>query len=98
MAKKRERLEVIYDILKAVSEARNSIKPTRLLYSSNLSPQMFRDYVAELEKKEFLRVSEDRDAKKFYSLTDKGFKFLEKYKIITEFIETFGLNSDEVSE
>ena len=36
MAKKRERLDVIRDILKAIRENRN-IKPTRLLYASNLS-------------------------------------------------------------
>ncbi|KKR77928.1 MAG: FAD synthase [Candidatus Curtissbacteria bacterium GW2011_GWA1_40_9] len=37
-----ERLEVIRDILKSIQRTR-SIKPTRLLYSSNLSPQMFKE-------------------------------------------------------
>ena len=91
MAKKRERLEVIYDILKAVQDANNQIKPTRLLYASNLSPQMFKDYIEELTEKGFISPDEDDKGRKTFSLKDKGFKFLEKYKIIMEFVEGFGL-------
>jgi predicted transcriptional regulator len=91
MAKKRERLEVIHDILKAIQDNRNSIKPTRLLYASNLSPQMFKDYIEELIEKEFIREQEDKKGKKMFSLRDKGFEFLEKYKIIVQFIDNFGL-------
>jgi predicted transcriptional regulator len=54
MAKKRERLEVIWDILKVIQDSNNSIKPTRLLYASNLSPQMFKEYVEELKTKDFV--------------------------------------------
>ena len=90
MAKKRERLEVIFDILNAIRESNNNIKPTRLLYSSNLSPQMFRDYINELVNKGFIAETENK-GRKIYSLTDKGFKFLEKYIIMIEFIENFGL-------
>jgi predicted transcriptional regulator len=91
MAKKRERLEVIYDILKSVQDERNNIKPTRLLYSSNLSPQMFREYIEELTRKGFIRESIDKDERKYFSLTDKGFEFLAQYKTILQFIESFGL-------
>jgi len=90
MAKKRERLEVIYDILKAVQNSNNQIKPTRLLYASNLSPQMFKDYIAELKEKDFLEEIETK-GKKTYSLNQKGFDFLQKYKVIIEFVEGFGL-------
>ena len=58
--KKRERLQVIRDILKVVRDHRK-IKPTRLLYSSNLSPQMFKDYVDELLSKEFIKTEEDKE-------------------------------------
>ena len=60
MAKKRERLEVIHDILKAVMDAGNSLGPTRLLYASNLSPKMFRDYIAEMIAKGFLKEEAER--------------------------------------
>lgn len=90
MVKKRERLEVIKDILESIREDRN-IKPTRLLYASNLSPQMFKDYINELIGKGFIRLNIDESEKKTISLTKKGNEFLEQYKIIREFIENFGL-------
>ncbi|MBI3623461.1 hypothetical protein HY212_05285 [Candidatus Pacearchaeota archaeon] len=90
MAKKRERLEVIRDILKSIRENRN-IKPTRLLYSSNLSPQMFKEYVDELLGKKFIKLGVTDDDKKFFTLNDKGNEFLEQYKSIENFIENFGL-------
>ncbi len=90
MVKKRERLEVINDILKVIQDSDNCMKPTRLLYASNLSPQMFKEYVEELCDKNFIEQKEEK-GKKTFSLTNKGFEFLEKYKGIVAFIEDFGL-------
>ena len=90
MAKKRERLEVIKDILRVVRESRK-IKPTRLLYSSNLSPQMFKDYVNELLKKGFIQMNDEGEGKKTFSITSRGNDFLQEYKLIENFIENFGL-------
>jgi predicted transcriptional regulator len=90
MGKKRERLDVIKDILKSVREHRN-IKPTRLLYSSNLSPQMFKEYIDELLAKKFIDLNLLEDNKKTFSLTKKGHDFLEQYKVIENFVENFGL-------
>lgn len=89
MAKKRERLEIIRDILKVVGEKRE-IKPTRLLYSSNLSPQMFKDYVNELLDKNFIVEIEEKK-KKFFVLTDKGRDFLKEYMVLESVIKNFGL-------
>jgi predicted transcriptional regulator len=91
MTKKRDRLEVIYDILKIIKEKDNSIKPTPLLRYSNLSSQSFSDYFIELKSKELIREVCDKKGKKFITLTDKGFRFLEKYKLILGFIEEFEL-------
>jgi len=90
MARKRERLNVIRDILKAIQKNRQ-IKPTRLLYASNLSPQMFKEYINELIAKKFIKLDIDKKDKKTFSLTKKGFDFLQEYKIIENFIENFGL-------
>ena len=90
MAKKRERLQVIRDILVAIRENR-SIKPTRLLYASNLSPQMFKEYINELISKKFIKLDIDKKEKKTFSITTKGNEFLEQYKSIENFIENFGL-------
>ena len=89
MAKKRERLQVIRDILK-VTQNNRKIKPTRLLYSSNLSPQMFKDYVDELLEKGFIRPTEEK-GKKYFIITEKGNNFLEEYRVIEKFVENFGL-------
>ena len=90
MAKKRERLEVIRDILNSVREKRK-IKPTRLLYSSNLSPQMFKTYVDELIKKDFIKIEIDKKDKKYFILSKKGNEFLQEYVVIQNFVENFGL-------
>ena len=37
MNKKRDRLQVIFDILKTISEKSGRIKPTHILYKSNMS-------------------------------------------------------------
>ena len=89
MGKKRERLDIIRDILLATRDNRK-IKPTRLLYASNLSPQMFKDYINELLEKKFIMFEEEK-GKKTISLTDKGRNFLNEYRVIENFIENFGL-------
>ena len=89
-AKKRERLDVIKDILQTIRQNRE-IKPTRLLYASNLSPQMFKEYINELISKNFIKLDIDANDKKTFSLTKKGQDFLQEYKMIENFIENFGL-------
>jgi len=88
--KKRERLDVIRDILQTIRQNRE-IKPTRLLYASNLSPQMFKEYINELISKKFIKFDIDEKEKKTFSLTKKGQDFLQEYKVIENFIENFGL-------
>ena len=89
--RKRERLEVIYDILKIISDHNNSIKPTPLLRYSNLSSSSFSEYYNELISKKLLKEITDRKEKKYITLTDKGFNYLEKYRIILGFIDEFEL-------
>jgi predicted transcriptional regulator len=91
MVRKRERLELISDILKSIRDRDNKIRPTKLLSASNLSPQMFKEYSLELQRKEFIEIITDKKNKKLYTLTNKGYKFLEKYSIVLNFIDDFGL-------
>lgn len=88
--KKRERLDVIKDIIQTIRDNRQ-IKPTRLLYASNLSPQMFKEYINELISKKFIKLDVDEKDKKTFSLTKKGQDFLQEYRVIESFIENFGL-------
>ena len=91
-AQKRERLEVIYDILKVIKDNNNSIKPTPLLRFSNLSFNSYKEYYSELLAKKFIKEMEDKKGKKFITLTDKGFDYLSEYNVIKNFIRDFDLD------
>ena len=91
MSRKRDRLEIIYTILKIIQDHRNSIRPTPLLRYANVSSKSFNEYFNELLKKGFVRENMDNKDRKFISLTDKGFKYTEKYKVILGFIDEFEL-------
>lgn len=90
MNKKRSRLEVIHDILIVIQERDGRIKPTHILYKSNLSHQMLSEYISELKEKEMI-IEISKGTSKTYSLTQKGYDYLNKYKMIREFISSFGL-------
>jgi predicted transcriptional regulator len=87
---KRGKLEIIKDILKIIKDNKNSIKPTPLLRKSGLSSTRFKEYYTDLTEKELIKEVMDKEDK-YVSLTDKGFKLLEKYKAIVDFIEEFEL-------
>jgi len=87
---KREKLEVVKDILKIIQDNHNSIKPTPLLRKSNLSTKRFSIYMKELLEKEFVKEMKGIDGKHF-SLTIKGHRYLEKYQSIVNFIDEFEL-------
>lgn len=90
-SKKRDRLEVIRDFLEIIKNNGNSIKPTPLLRKSNLSSQRFIEYFEEMISKGFVKEEKDKKNRKFITLTDKGFMYLEKYSMITGFISEFEL-------
>jgi predicted transcriptional regulator len=91
MNRKRDRLGVIYDILRVIHDHKNSVRPTPLLRRSNLSSRSFADYHDELIGKGFIKEVTDENGRAYLTLTDKGFLFLEKYKTIKGFIEEFEL-------
>ena len=88
---KRGKLEIIKDILEIIQDNHNFIKTTPLLRKSNLSSQRFAEYLSELKEKEFILEKIDKKGKKSISLTEKGQRYLEKYKNIIGFIEEFEL-------
>ena len=90
MSKKRTRMEVMHDILGVVKNKNGKIKPTHILYKSNLSHQMMDQYIRELTEKYFL-IEQKLKRGRTYWITPKGSQFLEKYEIIDEFTSSFGL-------
>ena len=92
MNKKRTRLEIFHDILEVIKQRNGKIKPTHILYKSNLSYHMLEEYLGELIAKEF--VSEIKlKTGRTYAVTKKGMQFLEKYSLIKDFTSSFGLDS-----
>ena len=91
ITRKRDRLEVIHDFLKIINDNHNSIKPTPLLRKTNLSSQSFNEYYGELLTKGFIKEIKDKKERKYITLTDKGFKYLTKYRYILGFIGEFEL-------
>ena len=90
MKKKRDRLQVIHDILKPIKEKNGKIKPTHILYKSNLSHQMMEEYLSWLIEENF--IIENKTSKgKTYSITERGRNYLQEYKLIINFTESFGL-------
>ncbi|HLC78670.1 MAG TPA: winged helix-turn-helix domain-containing protein [Candidatus Nanoarchaeia archaeon] len=87
---KRNKLEIIRDVLKTIQENRNAIKVTPLIRKSNLSSLRFAEYFNELSSKGFV-VDRIVKSGKVISLTEKGYKYLEKYLNIVGFIEEFDL-------
>jgi len=87
---KRDRLEIIRDILLILQNNR-PIKRTPLLRKSNLSSQRFLEYFKELLEKELIIETTDSKGKKKISLTEKGSRYLEKYRTIVSFIDEFEL-------
>ena len=69
MQKKRDRLEIIFNILKIIQDHKNSIKPTPLLRYANVSSQSFTEYYNELMSKGFIREDLDKKGKKFTGIT-----------------------------
>lgn len=90
MGKKRNRLEVIRDILKVIRERNGKIKPTHILYKSNLSYVMMEEYLSELIEKEFIKQTTSKTGKS-YIITEKGLNYLDKYDLVEQFTSSFGL-------
>lgn len=91
MTKKRNRLEIIKDILEVIRNKNGKIKPTHILYKSNLSYLMMEEYLQELIEKGFI-IEEKTKESKTYRITEKGISYLEKYNLIADFTNSFGLD------
>jgi predicted transcriptional regulator len=91
MNKKRTRLEIIKDILEVIKQKSGRIKPTHILYKSNLSHGMMETYLKELQEKEFITEQKTKTGRT-YLITQKGQEYLSQYQTIAQFTSSFGLN------
>ena len=90
IVKRRGKLEIIADILSSIQDKEGKIKPTHLLYKSNLSHAKLKEYLDILLKKGMI---EERlvKGKKMFFMKDQGHKFLSEFERIKEFSDSFGL-------
>ena len=93
---RRSRLELISDILLAIQNKGGKIKPTHLMYKSNLSHKLLNSYLEELLQKELVRVEEEyikkrKATSKTVVITEKGLNFLSEFRRMREFTDAFGL-------
>ena len=88
--KRRGKLEVIADILRSIQDKDGKIKPTHLLYRSNLSHAKLKEYINILLEKGMI---EERivKSKKMFFIMDQGYKFLSEFERIKDFSDSFGL-------
>jgi predicted transcriptional regulator len=90
MSERRNQLEIVFDMLRAIQDKGGSIRPTHLLYKSNLSHARMKEYVEQLMQKGMI-VSLEDDGRQRFGITDQGLKFLADYKKVRELQEAFGL-------
>lgn len=96
MGARRSRLELVFDVLLAIQNKGGKIKPTHLMYKSNLSHKLLNSYLEELIQKEFVLIEEEvvkkkKRVTKVVRITEKGLSFLAEFRRMREFTDAFGL-------
>jgi len=94
MSKKRNKWQIIYDILKAIQD-KDNILHTHILYKANLSYPILEQYLRELIFKEMVVERRSYKKKRTYVLTDKGFEYMRKFGVINEFNRFFNLEEPQ---
>ena len=92
MQKKRDRIDILLDMLISVREKGGTIKPTHLMYKANLAHRQLKSYLEELLEKNFVEKITKSDYD-YIIITDKGLRFIEKIHEMKSFEETFAIGN-----
>ncbi len=87
---RRSKTDIILDMLLAIQIAGGIIKPTRLLYKSNLSYNKMKEYLAELEQGALIIVDRSQE-RRMISITDKGHFYVSELRKVRNFAKSVGL-------
>lgn len=90
IVKRRGKLEIIADMLRSIKSKEGKIKPTHLLYKSNLSHTKLKEYVNILLEKGMVEEQIVK-GKKMILMKEDGYRFLSEFDRIKEFSDSFGL-------
>ncbi|RCV64119.1 putative transcriptional regulator [Methanophagales archaeon] len=85
-AKQRSRWDILFDILKVISEE-EEVKKTRIMQRANLDWRSFKRYFDFLVDHGFLRAGDEAGKRKSYELTKKGQNLLVELQEVTEMIQ-----------
>ncbi len=78
---RRSKMEIHLDILEAISKGVE--KPTRIMFSANIPWMMLQRALSVLESNELV-AKVLQNSRSFYSITEKGYSILEKYRSVRE--------------
>ena len=87
---KRNKIEIIKDILDIVKDYHQGVKFTPLLRKSNLSFESFSVYYKDLLNKKFIVETVSKEGKKI-KISERGLQFIDKYSMIVNFLDEFEL-------
>ncbi len=87
---RRSKIDVIWDMLIAIQLAGGTIKPTRLLYKSNLSYNKMVEYLSELEEGSLIDIKK-KDERKLISITEKGHYYVSELRKARNLARSVGL-------
>ena len=90
MAGKRTRIDIIGDMLASILNRGGKIKPTHLMYKSNLAHGQMVSYLDELVEKNFIKKMK-KGNNEYIIITDKGCELVQKLREMKEFEKAFGL-------
>lgn len=90
MSLRRTKIEIINDMLNSIQNKGGRIKPTHLMYKANLSHKLLNTYLDDLLKNEMVEEVNQKNYK-YLIITDKGHDFINEFRRVKKFQETFGI-------
>ena len=99
-SKRRNKSEIIIDVLLAINDPRMSGLKTRIMEKANLSWRILNDVLEHLLNKDLIEEADsprtgkrssnkDKRTKHTFKITEKGKELLRKYKVVKELLRVY---------